>query len=182
MKKLIAATFLFIYLFNIGGQVILHQYFSYLSDKFFNEQTSKGLYNVHDLTEVKLPANMPGISEWGGYEDIRGQIQFGDNTYNYVKMKITRTAVYLMCVPDYSTTTFSNQNVINAKGIKDVRIPKKEHVPYGKTTLMSTVNFAFAHFEFSSFFKNIQVASVPFVQGIACHFPDIPEQPPKFSC
>ncbi|HEY2583397.1 MAG TPA: hypothetical protein VGI43_16415, partial [Mucilaginibacter sp.] len=117
MKKLIAVVLLAIYLFNIGGELVMHQYFSYLSDRFFNEQASKGRYNVNDLTEVKLPANMPGITDWTNYENIRGQIQFGDRSYNYVKMKITRTAIYLMCIPDYAATRLLNENIICAKQV-----------------------------------------------------------------
>ena len=58
-----------IYLFSIGGQLAMHQYFSYVADKFFSEQTSKGLYNINDLTEVEIPVNMPNISDWKEYEN-----------------------------------------------------------------------------------------------------------------
>src|ERR1700678_4285344 len=130
-----------IYLFNIGGQQVFHQLSVYLSNNFFNEQTSKGLYNVNDLTEIKIPVNMPGITDWAGYENIKGQIKFGNSCYNYVKMKITRTTLYLICVPNYETTILTGQNIICAKKVKDIPVSKKEHVPYGKTTLLDNFNF-----------------------------------------
>ena len=179
MKKLIAAVLLTIYLFSIGGQLALHQYAAYLSDKFFNEQTSKGLYNVNDLTEVKLPVNMPGITDWAGYENISGQITFENTSYNYVKMKVTRTAIYLMCVPDYATTRFAAQNIINAKQVKGAPVPKKDHVPNGKATVLDNFNFAFLHFTFSSPFKSPVINAVASCQTLIHHSPDIPEQPPR---
>jgi hypothetical protein len=182
LKKLIAATLLSIYLFNIGGQFVMHQYFVYLSDKLFNEQAGKGRYNVNDLTEIKLPVNLPGITEWNSYENIIGQVIFANSTYNYVKMRITRTALYLMCVPDYAATNFSGQNIINAKQVKDMPVSPKEHVPYGKTTLMGSFNIEFTQFIFSSPFKSPVITAVQSCPQLVRHSPDIPEQPPKFSC
>jgi len=156
----------------------LHQYFAYLSDRFFNEQISKGLYNINELTEVKIPANMPGITGWKNYENITGQIQFGDASYNYVKMKITRNALYLMCVPNYNTTHLSAQNIIQAKQVKGIPVPKKDHVPFGKTTVLDNFNFAFLQFTFTSPDSPV-TAVVQLCQQLAHHFPDIPEQPPK---
>ena len=182
MKKIFAATLLAIYLFNIGGQVVLRQYFVYLSDKFFNEQTGRGQYNIGELTEVKIPINMPGIADWKNYENIAGQIQFENNSYNYVKMKMTRTAMYLMCVPNYVTTHLTNQNIIGAKQVKDAPVHKKDHVPYGKTTLLSKFDFAFLHFTFNAPFKSTAVIAVQPVQRLLYHSPDIPDQPPKQAC
>lgn len=182
MKKLIAATILTIYLFNMGGQLVVHQYLAYVADRFFNEQTSKGLYNVNDLTEVAIPVNMPNIADWKAYENISGQIQFGDASYNYVKMKITRHTLYLMCVPNYNTTHLSNQNIIIAKQVKNTPVSKKDHVPYGKTTLLAQFNIAFHQFAFHSFTKNIQVKNAQPAQRLAFRCLTIPDQPPRLSC
>jgi hypothetical protein len=182
LKKIIAAFLLFIYLFNVGGQLALHQYLAYLSDKFFTEQTGKGLYNVNDLTEVKLPVNMPGITDWKGYENISGQVQFENQSYNYVKMKITRTALYLMCIPDYQTTRLTNQNIIDARQAKNVPVPKKDHVPYLKTTLADKFSFAFTQFAFSAFSTTLLTLPVQRVQRVIFHPLSIPDQPPQRSC
>lgn len=161
---------------------MLHQYFVYLSDKFFNEQTSKGLYNLNDLTEVKIPANMPGITDWQNYENVSGQIQFEDVSYNYVKMKITRSAIYLMCVPNYSTTHLSNENVIAAKHIKNTPLPHKKHVPDGKIMLLNKYSFAFLDFKFIPPSKSITEIIAQPVQRPYFRSSDIPEQPPRLSC
>jgi hypothetical protein len=182
LKKLFAAMLLAIYLFNIGGQLVLHQYFSYKAEKFFIEQVNKGFYNINDLTEVKIPVNLPGITDWKVYENIKGQIQFQNNSYNYVKMKITRTAMYLLCVPDYSTTHLSDQNILGAKQCKDNPIPKKEHVPFGKTPMLGQFSFAFNQFVFIVPVKAIEINIVEPVQQVLDHFLKIPEQPPKFAC
>ncbi len=137
-----------IILFNIGGQLAFHQYLVYKSDKFFNEQISKNLYSTDDLTEVKIPVNMPGISDWKSFENLSGEVRFENASYNYVKIKITHTAIYLMCIPNYETTRLHGQNIIYAKQIKDIPVPKKEHVPFGKMSLIA-YNYPVIHFKFS---------------------------------
>jgi len=99
---------------------------------FYNYQVANNKYNVKDLTEVKIPINMPGITDQGSYGDIAGRVDFKDASYNYVKLKVTNTGMYLMCVPNYETTKLSNQNIIDARNIKDIPVQKKQHVPFGK--------------------------------------------------
>jgi hypothetical protein len=182
LKKIIAYALLFVYLYNIAGALVSHYYFSYLADKYFAEQAAKGFYNTNDLTEVKLPNNMPGIAEWPCYENISGQIKFADETYNYVKMRITRTAIYLMCIPDYGAGVFSNQNIINAMQVKHMPVPKKEHVPFAKLSLINTLSLAVARFEFIPFSRKLRPSIIPLSCGLISNYPDIPKQPPKFYC
>jgi hypothetical protein len=182
LKKLITLILLNIHLLNIGGQLALHQYLVYQSNKFFNEQTLKGFYNVNDLTEVKIPVNLPGIRDWGRFENISGQIQVGNSSYNYVKMKLTRNVMYLMCIPNYNTTRFADENVLRAKGLKDIPVQQKDHVPYGKITAQDNITISFIQFEFYCPIKKLQNNAVQPVQPLVYCNQDIPEQPPKLSC
>jgi hypothetical protein len=139
LKKLIAISLLLIHLFNTGRQLTFYEYLAYQSDKLFNEQIDKNNYNIHDLTEIRIPANMPGITDWKNYVSLRGRVQFGETAYNYVKIKMTRTAIYLVCVPNYTTTHLSNKNIIDVRQIPDIPVSKKSHVPVGK------INFTTYH-------------------------------------
>jgi hypothetical protein len=182
LKKFIALMMLSVHLLNIGGHVLLHQFMVYKSDRYFTEQTSKGFYNTKDLTEVIIPVNMPGITEWKYYENIHGQIQFNNNNYNYQKMRITRHAIYLMCVPNYETTHLADKNILNAKNVKEIPVPQKEHVPFGKMIMQDNLNFTFVHFEFTCPIKNTQQTVVHPVQQLVPVHQDIPEQPPRLAC
>jgi hypothetical protein len=149
LKKLIAISLLFIHLFNIGGQLAFYEYLVYQSDKVFDEQIDQNHYNVHDLTERKIPANLPNIADWKNYMSLRGRVQFGNAAYNYVKIKMTRTAIYLVCIPNYATTHLSDQNIINARQIPDMPVPKKDHLPIGKINL-TTYNHQNTAYRFST--------------------------------
>ncbi|WP_183565227.1 hypothetical protein [Mucilaginibacter sp. SP1R1] len=182
LKKLIVTILLGIHLFNIGGHLAMYQYVVYQSNRFYNEQVNKNLYNINDLTEVKIPVNLKGITNWKNYENISGQIQFDNTSYNYVKMKLTRTIMYLMCIPNYQTTRFASDNVLRAKGVKGYPVPQKDHVAFGKTTVLDNFHFTALHFEFVSPSKKIQKNVVESLQHLVYHHPDIPEQPPRLSC
>lgn len=182
LKKFIALMLLGFHLLNIGGQLALHQFMVYKSNKYFAEQTAKGFYNVKDLTEVVIPVNMPGITDWKNYENIHGQIRFGNNSYNYQKMRVTSRAIYLMCIPNYETTQLADKNIINAKDVKENPVPQKEHVPFGKIIMQDNLNFTFVHFEFGCPVKYTQQIVVHPVQRLIPAHQDIPEQPPKAVC
>ncbi len=149
MKKLIAITLLTVHLFNIGGQLAFHEYLVYQSDKLFNEQIGENHYNIDDLTEIRVPANMPGITDWKGYENLSGRIQFGNTAYNYVKIRMTRNAIYLVCIPNYATTHLSDQNIIYARQVPDIPVPKKDHVPFGKINIVA-YNHQSVYYQFST--------------------------------
>jgi hypothetical protein len=135
LKKLIAISLLFIHLFNVGGPLALHQYLVYKSDRFYNKQIAKNLYNTQDLTEIKVPVSLHNTVVWSYYQNLEGRIQFKNTAYNYVKIKITKSFIYLLCVPNYETTHLADHNVIYARQISDIPVSKKEHVPFGKISL-----------------------------------------------
>lgn len=116
--------------------MLLFQYMIHRSESFVEQQISKGLYNVHDLVEVKVPVSMPRVTDWTEYEPISGQVQLQGDCYNYVKLRVTRDTLYIMCVPNYSTTRLTNANIIYAKQVSDVPLNKK-----GNTNSIKTFSF-----------------------------------------
>jgi hypothetical protein len=149
LKKLIAISLLLIHLFSTERQLMFYEYLAYQSDKLFDEQIDQNHYNVNDLTEISIPANLPNITDWKDYISLRGRVQFGEAAYNYVKIKMTRTAIYLVCIPNYATTHLSDQNIINARQIPDMPVPKKNHLPVGKISL-TTYNHQNTAYRFST--------------------------------
>lgn len=128
-----------IHLFNLGGYTVLYQYFIYKSDRLINEKISRNMFNVHDLIEVKVPVNMPQITSWTSYQRISGQIQFRQGCYNYVKLKLTRDTMYVMCIPNYEKTRLISANIIYAKNIEDLPVSKKDYA-FGKKINLSEYN------------------------------------------
>lgn len=110
--------------------MVLFQYFIYQSNKFNEEQISKNLYKASDLVEIKIPVNLPKITNWNSYERISGTIQLQENWYNYVKLRMTRDTLFVMCVPNYKTTRLINANIIYAREVSEAPLnAKKQAIP-----------------------------------------------------
>ncbi|WP_423147497.1 hypothetical protein [Rubrolithibacter danxiaensis] len=179
MKKIVAIILVCSHLFNIGGCLAIHQYLKFKTDEFFNEQAGKNLYNKQDLSVIKIPVHLEGISDWSDYEDVSGQIKFEDTQYNYIKMKITRNAMYFVCIPNYEKTQFTEKNIIEVAGIKDIPVPKKEHVPVPKLAFVDSFNLVFSNFNFNPpLINRAPVYEQVTVRLINFH-PGSPEEPPK---
>lgn len=183
LKKIVAILLLIVHTYGLGGSLILHQYLSWQMEKFYNEQAAKGLYDVHDLKEVAIPVNLPGIHDWKSYENIHGQIQFGDKAYNYVQMRVTSHNLYLKCIPTYNETRFNADNVLHAAPVKGVPVPQKEHVPL--------VNIVFSDVMIAQSFEAIsfEAFETRLASPIAFHtifemdrHIKMPKQPPKAIC
>lgn len=182
MRKLVAIYLIITLLYNFAGPLIIRQYLAYRTEKHFNEQTSKGLYYLGDLTEVVIPVELPGIADWVDYEDISGQIQFQNNRYNYVKMKLTQHAMYLLCVPNYEETRLNSQNIISAKKVKEVPVPKKDHTPTFKVTLLGEFQLAAQDFCFIAPIKSNKAPLGRSVESLFKNDLDVPDRPPQNFC
>lgn len=169
-------------MFTICGHLVLYQYFVYRSDKLFNDQISKNLYNVHDLVQIKVPAHTALAQNWSSFEKINGQIQFKNTCYNYVKLKLTKDTIYLMCVPNYEKTRLFNQNIINASQISDIPVTKKDHVPFGKSIDLGNYNYPVVLFRFSPTVVTLQSNSITGNFDHVKNYITIPHQPPKMFC
>jgi hypothetical protein len=135
-RRPLAILFLAIHLFSIGGQLAIYQYAVIKSDRLFNREIGENHYNIDDLTEICIPMRMPGVTDWKYFQPIHGRVQFSDASYNYVKIRITRDAIYLWCIPNYNTTHLSDQNIVYALQIHDIPVHKKEHVAFGKINMV----------------------------------------------
>jgi hypothetical protein len=182
LKKIVAISFLLIQLFSIGGNLLLHQCLEIRSEIFYNSQTQKGLYNVRDLTEIRIPVKITISSSWQRYQDVSGQIQFGAVSYNYVKMKLTKDAIYLMCIPNYQSTHLKGDNVIDAKAIKEIPVPKKDHVPFPKFVSLLNAYSPFKQFYFTAFTKLVSKSVLVKDEAPIEHDVEIPIQPPRTYC
>jgi hypothetical protein len=155
LKKLTSTFLLFVLLFNSGGQLVVHHVLAYQSDHYFNKQTSRGLYYAGDLTVIAIPVSLPNVADQTEFIKTFGEIKFAHTAYNYVGIKITRTAIYLQCIPNYETTRLCGQNIIHAEAIKDFPVQKKQHVPHAKPGTVACSRFQFYSFEFTIPVKNM---------------------------
>lgn len=125
MKKIVAILLLSVYFLSLGGYQAIFKYFIHESDVRIVKQMYDNKFNTKKLIEIKVPVNMPTIQDWSEYEQISGQIQLNGGYYNYIRMKMTKDTMYLVCLPNKIKAELVKANVIIAKNINDVPLSKK---------------------------------------------------------
>ena len=182
MNRTIAILLLSLQLYATGGYVALRQYMVNRSDAFFNAQAAKDQYCKADLFEVKIPVSFSNVQNWAHYERISGQIRFQNNVYNYVQLRITRQALYLKCIPNYQGTRYTNQNVLSATPIKDIPVPKKEHVPDAGVLLIAGLPLSLQANPLRAIVIDYPLSDIPaYRQPAADRAIETLKQPPRFS-
>lgn len=136
-------------------------------------------YAVDDLVPVKVPVSMPTVENWKDYIYLSGQIQFKNNSYNYVKIKMTKDTIYLMCIPNYKKTRLINQNIIDARKIADIPVNKKNHVPLGKTPGLGDYNYQVMQYQFFTPVAQLKVLFNNTDPQLVKCFLSRPSQPPE---
>lgn len=180
MKKAFAIIMLTVLLFNMGGYMLLFQYFINQSDQIANKQISKGYYKASELVEIKIPVRMPYIQEQRQYKSISGQIQLKGNCYNYVALKMTRDTMYVKCIPNYTKTKLINENVITAKEVSDTPLSKKNHPPLVKKTgLDNDYNYTVTLFDLAVRAKTIHSQVVYTTPETLLTYLSSPAEPPE---
>ena len=181
MKRLFAIILLSVHLFNLGGYVLLYQYYIHQADVQMVKRIFDNKIDNAKLIELKIPVKMPTISDWDQYEEIVGQIQLKDAYYNYVKLKMTRDTVYFICLPNAVKTRLVNANIITAKEISDVPLSKKGQEPVSKkVNALSDYNLQAFHYSYSAFGIFLEQNNVPASVKLNNPFIESPGKPPNF--
>jgi hypothetical protein len=131
--------------------------------------------------EIKLPVHIPTIQDWSEYEEIVGQIQLKDAYYNYVRLKMTRDTMYLVCIPNTAKTRLVNANVITAKAVNDVPLSKKGgDMASKKVNALSEYNLQAFQYNYSSFGIFLKRSVQPEFLHLNNPFIESPGKPPNF--
>lgn len=125
MKKLIAILLLSMHLFYLGGYMLAFQYFMNRSDDQLVTQLYGNGANSSKLIKLKIPVHMPTLDDWTDYANIQGQVQVKDAYYNYVRLKMTKDTLYLICLPNTVKASLANANIIMTKNLNDIPFSKK---------------------------------------------------------
>jgi len=140
LKKLVAIVLLGAHLFTLGGYAFVFDYLMHRSDVEIVKQMYDNKKDAVKLLEIKIPVNMPTIQDWPEYEHIEGQIQLNGAYYNYVRLKMTRDTMSLICLANTTKANLAKTNIIIAKDFNDVPLSKKGAQPLAKKVTLGYDN------------------------------------------
>jgi hypothetical protein len=172
-----------IHLFNLGGYDLAFKYFINRSDVQIVKQMYDSKFNSSKLIELKIPVHMPTIQDWPEYEHITGQIQLNGGYYNYIRLKMTKDTMSLICLPNKVKANLVKANIIAAKNVNDVPLSKK-----GTTSTVKKDNFGYDNIyqvlqcNYTAFAKLVRkIEHTPSAQ-LTNPYIESPGKPPNYSC
>ncbi len=181
MKKLSAILLLSVLLFNLAGYTLVFQYFINQADTQLVKQLDKTAYNDKDLVEVKVPLNMPYITD-KEYERVDGQLEYNGFHYNYVKRKVTNDTLYVLCLPNVSKTQLYNAKAAYSKEVNDIPGSKKSTEIIKKISFVSEYNCTANQYNINPFVAVFTINPYNVPLRLPDNLLSVPEQPPKASC
>ena len=74
------------------------------ADLELQSNVEQNRYNNEDLVEIRVPLNLPYQTDWKEFQSYDGNIQVDGVDYRYVKRKVEKGELVLLCIPNYSKT------------------------------------------------------------------------------
>lgn len=71
-------------------------------------QLNNANYKESDLVSIKIPLNLPYLTESTNFERVDGQIELNGIQYNYVKRRVINDSFELLCIPNYAACEIKN--------------------------------------------------------------------------
>lgn len=156
MKKIIAIPLIAVYLFNLIGYSLYTNYFIAQADKKIIQQIDNNSIDEQLLIEIKTPVSIPYYNNSKEYQRMDGEFVLHGVHYNYVKRKIQNDTLYLLCLPNFETTSLYAQKSNFAHQANDLPSNNKENSSAKKNTLSNEYVYQFLQYDVSVPVKKIQ--------------------------
>ena len=183
LKKIFAILLLSLLFFNWYGYRLLSAYLQAASDISLEAKVEKQEYDESQLIELRIPINLPYHNDWTGFERFSGEVEIDGVHYKYVKRKVERGELVLMCLPNSEKQQLQTARDNFFKLVNDL-----QQNDTGKKSENNTANVFKGLFSEYQQEKNNWVVDklavltanyqTPEFLLITEHFADSPEQPP----
>ncbi len=117
MRKVISILFLLVFVFNTVGYKLVFYYLEVVADERIQSKIEQISDQDKELITIKIPINLPYHTDWSDFERVDGEVNFKGKIYKYVKQKIARDTLILLCINDQERTEINKQKDIYVKKI-----------------------------------------------------------------
>ena len=110
LRRSIAIAFLTLLFFNWYGYRLLSDFLQNRSDIQLEAKLDQNDYDASQLFEIRVPLNLPYHNDWQEFERYNGEIEVNGIHYKYVKRKVEKGEMVLLCLPNNE-----KQNLLSAR-------------------------------------------------------------------
>lgn len=112
--------------FNWYGYRIVLQILGNKANQALQAKLDTHQYKAADLIELRVPLNMPYLSDWKDFETYEGEITIKGSHYQYVKRKICKGELVLLCVANQNRDRLENLGNEFSKRASEFPAPEKK--------------------------------------------------------
>ena len=126
LKKACSILLLLVFLFNAVGYKVVFFYLEQQADIRL-ETKIKTLHEADtQLITVKIPINLPYQTDWREFESIDGEMTYKGKTYKYVKRKVLRDTLILVCIDHREKSQIEKRSSDYFKKVNDLASDNKK--------------------------------------------------------
>ncbi len=106
MKQLASILLIGILFFNWYGYQVLSMYWQQRAEHKLEARLDRHDYEDSELTSIKIP--LTTLSYYNGsttFERVNGQVELNGTHYDYVKRRIFKDSLELLCIPNTTVTS-----------------------------------------------------------------------------
>lgn len=100
MRQVAAILVALLLFFNWFGYRLVSDYLQRRADSRLEARLDANDYDESKLVEIRVPINLPYQVDWQNYERCNGEIDVDGVHYKFVKRKVERGEVVLLCLPN----------------------------------------------------------------------------------
>lgn len=108
MKQTAAIFLLVIFAFNMFGYRVIYHYMANRADTKLEWALDEKVYSDADLISIKQAINLPYYSSSDSFKRLDGEINVEGTIYKYVKVRVYKDSLELLCIPHLSKMKIEN--------------------------------------------------------------------------
>ena len=105
LKKIATISLLCLFLFNWFGYRLVTSFLESKADARMEAAIDQDNYSNNSLISIKIPSNVPYYNGTTSFERVDGEIEINGMHYKYVKRRIVKDSLELLCVADVQKNT-----------------------------------------------------------------------------
>lgn len=156
LKKIASILLLAILFFNWYGYRILSDILQQQSDTKLEAKLDRNDYDESALIELRVPINLPYHNDWKDFERYNGTIEINGIHYNYVKRKVEKGELVLLCLPNDEKQHLQSARDQFFKLVNDLQQPESGK----KSSPSSSISFKSITSEYQQENNNWNIAAL----------------------
>jgi hypothetical protein len=181
LKKFAAIILLALLAFNWLGYRLFINLLEEKASVSLQQKLDRDQYDNKRLVEIKVPVNLPYLSNWSQFEKYQGETEINGIHYKYVKRKLVNDTLILLCIPNDSKNELRTAQSEYFKQVNDLQGNNKKAGQEKNHNSKSPVNDYLLHESFALInFQHVFTQHLTaFNEPLSSSIQLVDEQPPE---